>query len=338
MYKQNTGYKTYNYTERSFIDLSVIIVNYKSWDPLQQCLNSLQLKDYKKLNLEVIVVDNCSKDNRLEEFSKQNTGILFVENTGNNGFANGCNVGAKFSSGKQLLFLNPDTIANEEALFQMSTNLQNNPNHGIVSCKQITSEGKEERYIRLFPSFTRLFGITRAIDRKFSKRYKELKETTNSVVFPDWVTGAVVCISKEEFDSVVGWNEDYWMYYEDVDLCKKIVDKGLQIALLKEVSVVHDHGGASRINVTTSSLTKSEVLISRHIYINNHFTGLKKYVSQILLVTETVISKVFFGVLGIVFFFIPKLVVQRLLCKNMVLYYFQCLKRGSWLSKRSMNF
>tara|TARA_R110001599_G_scaffold84265_9_gene227115 strand:+ start:11616 stop:13379 length:1764 start_codon:yes stop_codon:yes gene_type:complete len=314
-------------------DISIIIVNYKSWKHLKNCLDSLTYFKQEKFTFEVIVVDNNSNDGKLKEFLKKYTQFKFVENTGNNGFANGCNFGAIKSVGKNMLFLNPDTIANENEIYKMLINLNSNENYGIVSCNQLNNNGSFEDVDRVFPGAFTLFGITRAIYRLFTKETKQDDEK----IFPDWVSGSVVCISRKWFQKINGWNEDYWMYFEDVDLCKKVKDANGEVVLLKNVNIIHNHGGASRINIKTSKITKSEVLISKHVYIRNHFKGLTRFLLLCLLVFMSSISKILLAVIGICFFFIPKLKLNLYLFIELIKYYSHSLKKGTWLSKRSMN-
>ena len=314
-------------------DISIIIVNYKSWKHLKNCLDALTHCKQENFSLEVVVVDNYSDDGVLQEFTKKYTQFKFVENTGNNGFSNGCNLGAMNSVGKHLLFLNPDTIAEENAIYKMLDCLRSNENFGIVSCNQLNNNGSFEDINRIFPGPFTLFGITRAIYRIFARETKQDDEK----IFPDWVSGSVVGISRAWFDKINGWNEDYWMYFEDVDLSKKVRDANGEVVLLKNVNIIHNHGGASRININTSKITKSEVLISKHVYIRNHFKGLSRFLLLRLLVFMSLVSKTLLAIVGICFFFIPKLKLNLYLFLELIKYYSHSLKKGTWLSKRSMN-
>jgi GT2 family glycosyltransferase len=314
-------------------DISIVIVNYKSWKHLNSCLESLLKIDETNFTFEVIVVDNKSNDGTLEEFTKRFKQFKFIENTGNNGFANGCNVGAINSVGRNLLFLNPDTIASEAAIQEMSSCLDANPTYGIVSCNQLNSNGSFEDSDRIFPDLLTLFGLTRALFRKFAKKTRQ----NDDEIFPDWVSGSVVCISRKWFQKIQGWNEDYWMYYEDVDLSKKVRDQGGEVALVKNAEIIHNHGGASRVNIKTASITKTEVLISKHVYISNHFKGLKRFLMLFLVVVNSLITKLVLALLGLLLFFIPKLKLNLYLFVKMIAYYYHSLKKGTWLSARSMN-
>lgn len=323
----------------NIIDISIVIVNYRSWKYLDSCLSSLQQFNRSLFTYEILVVDNCSNDDKLTTYKTKFKDVIFIENTGNNGFANGCNTGARASRGKHLLFLNPDTIANEEALYALLKYAKENKHVGVVSCLQKNENDFYENIVRFFPSLITLFGLTRALYKvvnykNLSKRYNSIEE----LAFPDWVSGSVVFMYRDWFQKINGWNEDYWMYYEDVDLCKEVKNQKGDIVLLESVEVLHFHGGASRINVKTVSITKTEVLISKHVYINNHFIGWSNFLGQFLVVFNNLIFRTLLAALGLIFFFIPKLHLNLYIYIKLMKYYGNSLVRGTWLSKRSLNY
>ena len=128
------------------------------------------------------------------------------------------------------------------------------------------------------------------------------------------------------------------MYFEDVDLSKKVRLAGGNIALLKEVEIIHNHGGSSRVNIKTATITKSEVLISKHVYLHNHFKGLERSLILSLLVFSNLLTNFFTALIGLVFFFVPKLRLNIYLFTILIAYYYSSYKHGTWLSKRSVNF
>ena len=330
--------KNYSNTDNS-LDISVIIVNYKSWSDLQNCLNSLASIKNDDFTFEVIIVDNNSNDNKLDTFSKSFPQFKFIINTGNNGFSNGNNVGAYQAKGDYFLFLNPDTIVSKNAILKMYQLAQENSEYGIIACSKINVEGKPEKEIRFFPKLITLFGASRAIYQIINKqKIAEKFNTTKTLIFPDWVSGSIMFMSKKWFNSVNGWNDDYWLYLEDVDLCKRITDAGGKITLTRDTNIIHNHGGASRINVKTAALTKAEVIISKHVYISNNFSRKTKLITQFLLLFFGLVSQFIFAIVGTVFFFIPKLNVQLFLFINLIKYYFNALLKLTWLSKRAPNY
>ena len=293
------------------VDISVIIVNYKSWKHLEQCLLSINKIVDKDIKFEVIIIDNYSNDGQLDKFSEQFPSFTFVLNSGNNGFSNGCNTGAKAAKGEFLLFLNPDTIISKKSLKILFNTAKKYPEYELISCNKTNSKGVLEKVNKPLPSFITLFGFTRSIYRLINEKLLD-KSSCNehNIVFPNWLSGSLILMSKEWFYKLEGWNEDYWMYYEDVDISKRTIDLLGRIALTTDTSVIHNHGGASRINVKTTALTKSEVIISRHIYIRNHFGGGIKFLSQLLLAMVVIIEKFVLAVLGLFLFFEPKMLVN----------------------------
>lgn len=319
--------------------ISIIIVNYRGWKHLQVCLESLtnQVENYAAT--EVIVVDNYSNDGQLEIFKDNFKTVKFILNKSNSGFSHACNVGAKHANGKYFLFLNSDIIANNEAILGLKNILIYNPDLTLVSCQQYNNSGKKENPFNLFPSFFTLNNIPRAIYKLIHKnRLSKKYNSKDSLIYPDWVSGSVMMLSSENFNKLVGWCEDYWLYYEDVDLCKQIYDNGGKIALSNHFSMIHNHGGATRINIKTSALTKAEVLISRHVYVSRHFNHYKSLLLHTFCIAENMISLLIPFLLSIPFFFLRKLVVYRGIYKNLSLYYIECIYKNTWMSNRAPNF
>lgn len=318
------------------MDVSIIIVNYNSWKALTECLDSVtQMRP--SLDVETIVVDNQSTDDRLHIFEGKYPKIFFHRNSANNGFAHGCNFGAAKAKGKHLLFLNPDTILNGKVIEHFVAIYQKE-NIGILSCLQTNDKNRFHKYHLLFPDPIRIFGVLRSIERKiFKRKLKNHFKETIKRVYPDWVSGSVVFISRENFVQIDKWNEDYWMYFEDVDLCKKAAERGLNVAITKEVSVFHQHGGASRINPRTKAITKSEVIKSKHTYIDTHFSNNSQRWVQSAIIANTIFFNGLSFIFSYVFFFNSKLKVSRYKFKYLMQYYKKVLKKKSWISERSVN-
>lgn len=321
------------------MDISIIIVNYRGWKALDECLESIDSISSKTFLFEVIVVDNFSNDGQFPVFKQKYSKFTFIENTGNNGFSNGCNFGAAIAKGNHFLFLNPDTKLTLEALETLLQTAVSHPEIGILSCLQINENNVFYKQNNLFPALGRFFGISRAIFRKLNKSKLEKRfNNTDNLFYPDWVTGAVVFISRNWLDKIKGWNEDYWLYFEDVDLCKKVSDIGGKVAVTRKATIFHQHGGASRLNVKTKALTKTEVIISKHVYISNQFSAGTQIYLQSLLIIGVLLEKTILSILSLFLFFIPKLKVNRLMLKNLLVYYFNALQKQTWISPRAINY
>lgn len=301
---------------------------------MEKCLNALDSFTGKFFSYEVIVVDNNSGDQEIFEFEKKFSDFIFINNPHNGGFGNGCNTGAGKASGDYLLFLNPDTVASEAEVSKL-LNSGKNSNAGILSCRQVNENGKESSSYGSFPSINNITGFQRAI---FKQRTSVAKALKPELSFPDWVSGSVILISNVVFSMLKGFDEDFWMYFEDVDLCKRMKDHGGQIIFNNKITIEHNHGGSSRINIKTASLTKTEVHISRHLYISKHMTGIEKFSIQSFLIINNVLTTGLTGLVGILFFFIPKLFTRTLVFLRLIHYYFAALFKLSWLSPRSVKF
>ena len=315
-------------------DLSIIIVCYKGWERLNKCLEALNLFSDESFKTEVIVVDNKSGEETIFKIQERYPKFRFIFNEINGGFANGCNLGAKNAEGDFLLFLNPDTVVSESDVKKLFNTAKVNPGFSILSCKQVNENGKESIAYGTFPSFFNLTGFQRAI---FRNRKAQTGSRLPDISFPDWVSGSVILIKKVTFKKLEGFDEDFWMYFEDVDLCRRVRESGGEIAFCSNIIIEHNHGGSSRIDLKTTSLTKSEVYISRHVYISKHKTGFEKFLIQAFLVLNNLISGGIMAIACLLLFFIPKVFSHTLVYCRLIKYYMGSVLRESWISPRSVN-
>ena len=250
------------------IDLTIIIVNYKSWEKLKLCLKSIQ--NQSQINIQIIVVDNFSNDNRLKDFQNKHKQVNWIENKNNLGFAKACNIGALQAESKWLLFLNPDTILDTNSLSSLITYSNSNNEHRLIGIKQLNQNGSNTNAYGLFLDKWTITGFFRIFNRMLRGLTYE-KMNAEEISSPDWISGSFVLLRKIDFLKLDGWNEKYWMYYEDMDLCKRAKHLNLKVSLFNNWKCIHFHGESSRKNKTITIITKTEVIKSSHIYIQNHF-------------------------------------------------------------------
>lgn len=319
---------------------SVIIVNFKSWKVLQRCLTSLVDLKAQPDELEVIVVDNFSNDGRFDEFTKLFPSYLFIQNNGNFGFANACNKGARQAKGEILLFLNPDTVMLPEAWAGFKNIKDQVSSDSIFTCAQVNDAGKDMKPFGQFLRLINVSGLIRPLLKLGPKiDQKVLLHNGKKIFSPDWVSGSLLMISAINLKKIGGWDEDYWMYYEDMDLCRRFRNSGGRVCLFSDFTVIHNHGGASRINPATSAITKSEVIISKHIYVQKNLKGVERILTQIYMFTESLFFvPLLFAALGCLLFFYPKLRVYSIRYGLVLKYYFSVMSTRNWISPRSVNF
>ena len=305
------------------MDLSVIIVCYKGWGRLAKCLESLDAFISDSFSMEVIVTDNNSGDGIIDEFENRFKRFRFIRNNINGGYAYGCNKGAAEAIGDFLLILNPDTVVKEKEIEKLLANAKSHPEYYILSCRQVNENGKESRAAGSFPALSLMNLFIRKPD--------------NTLSFPDWVSGSLMLIGREIFNRLDGFDEGFWMYYEDVDICKRARMAGGEIACYNDIVIEHNHGGSSRINIRTTSVTKVEVQTSRHLYIHKHLYGIERFLLHFLIITDNLVTGLIAAAFGLIFFFIPKFFVRVLIFFRLTGYYFHSLFRRSWVSRRSVN-
>ncbi len=317
-------------------DLSIIIVSYRGWTRLTGCLDSLKSLAGAGFRYEVIIVDNHSAEDIIHKIEKQYPDFRFIHNRINGGYANGNNLGGKNATGQYLLVLNPDTVITASSVERLLETAWSNPDYSIISCRQVNETGKEVRAAGQFLRFRNMTGFQRSILALITRK-TDRNHSGSSVSYPDWVSGSVILIKRELYIRMGGFFEGYWMYFEDMELCKRVFDEGGRIAFLNDVTIEHNHGGSSRINLLTASITKTEVLVSRHVYVSRNLKGAEREFIQIFLVINNLISGAVMAITGIVLFFIPEVFIRTIIYGRLIGYYIGSLFRGSWLSRRAVR-
>ena len=317
------------------IDLSIIIVNYKSWGVLQQCLDSFK-QFPPKVSYEIIVVDNNSQDGKFNSFRQQFHEIKLIANKGNYGFSSGCNLGVDNAHGEFLLFLNPDvTLTSSPAIDDMFSFARASPNIGITSCRTLDPNGKREREIAFLNPWLTI-GWLRAI-YKLALSHKILITfpENNEIWYPEWVAGSVILIQKDFFKKIGKWSENnFWMYSEDSDLCLKSKNYGKKTALLRNVELKHSHGGSSRRSTKTTAITKSEVVTSSHVFIHEHSSSINRVALHLVIMVNTLTSWLLRTLITLPFFWKDFFKANLFTLIAIIKYYLSVLIHWNWKSKR----
>jgi GT2 family glycosyltransferase len=236
---------------------------------LDNCLESVY-RTIEKIQFEVILVDNSSKDDGLEPILKRYTKIQFINNSKNVGFARANNQGAKIASGDFLLFLNPDTTMIEDAVESMLDYIRSDSSIGILGPKVLNPDQTTQFSCRKFTTvwsglFNRYSLTTRLFpNNRYSRDYLMLDYDHNSIRSVDWVSGCCMMVPDSTFKKVNGFDENYFLFIEDVDLCQAIKKKGLRVVYFPNAKIFH------KIS-SSNSRSASQVIIKRHqgmIYYN----------------------------------------------------------------------
>jgi GT2 family glycosyltransferase len=242
--------------------LTIVIVSYNCPEHLFKCLSGLKDLD----PCEIIVVDNAP--NLMNDPIKSAfPNLTWIQNQENLGFAKACNIGAKASiSGSTFLFLNPDTVP-ESRQINNCFNRHIKEKEGQIS--SILTHPKLSKHHLRFPGFwdSLFFG--------FKKYFPVKSELDYTYIEPDWVSGSFLMIDKSLLEKVGYWSEDYFMYYEDMDLCKKVsLHRAGRCKVYLDLSIEHVHGGASRKTIEIAARSKAAVLDSQLIFFKKFFPKL----------------------------------------------------------------
>jgi N-acetylglucosaminyl-diphospho-decaprenol L-rhamnosyltransferase len=263
------------------IRLSIVIVNWNTGLMLKKCIDSIEAANKHNLDmLEVVIVDNNSNDKSLDhlysnsknnEHEYQSFELKIIINKTNEGFAKACNQGAKYSSGDYILFLNPDMIIYKDTFDNCLSYISNTNTErlGAFGIKLIDDNGNTSRTCSRLPRkryyLAKCLGINKII-KKWNAFMVEWDHEDSRKV--DEVIGAFFMVRKSLFDEMNGFDERFFVYYEEVDFCKRLKDKNYYVYYYAGATAFHEGGGSSN-HVKDYRLFYE--LRSRYQYEQKHF-------------------------------------------------------------------
>lgn len=228
------------------IRLSIIIVSWNVRELLRACLRSLPLQD---AHTEIIVVDSASADGTPEMVTAEFSTVKLIASGENLGYSKGNNVGLKQASGRYLLVLNPDTEIQGDALAQMLAYLDAHPQIGVLGPQMVYADGTPQSTRRRFPSFgLALFESTwlqALAPRAWLNHFYAQDLPEHETVVVDWVVGAALLLRREAYAQVGGFDEGFFMYSEELDLCRRMKAAGWGVGHLPAARITHFEGRSS---------------------------------------------------------------------------------------------
>ncbi len=234
-------------------EISILTVNYKAPEHTDRMIKSIR-EFPPPCTYEIIVVDNNSGDNSVELLGGGNPDIKLIPLDKNIGFGAGNNRAAESASGKILVLINPDSVIEEGSFWNAIDYARSNKDVGVTGVKVVKPDGSIDQTARGFPdASTGLFGRSTflgKISQKFSKGEKTGISGKNLQVDPaktepytvDWVAGTVMFIRREVWDELSGFDEDFFLYWEDADLCYRATKLGYKIMYYPGSRLVHVAG------------------------------------------------------------------------------------------------
>jgi GT2 family glycosyltransferase len=225
------------------LDISIIIVNWNVKDLLRDALKSIYANT-KCITFEVIVVDNDSKDNSVEMIRSEFPEVLLTENKYNAGFTKANNQGMAVASGKNIMFLNPDTELVGNSIKIMNDFMAREKDCGALGCKLLNTDGSLQRSCKTFPTLETFVFNALFLDSFFPKskifgkhfmtwwNFDEVKEV-------DQPMGSALMVKREVIDKVGMFDQNIFIWFDEVDLCYRIKKSGWKIYFTPEAQIKH---------------------------------------------------------------------------------------------------
>lgn len=254
------------------IELSIVVVNYCKYELTSKCVNSA-IENIKNIEYEILIIDNNSPNesynllhNSFENFKR----VKVIKNDNNIGFGGANNLAVSELKGEYILFLNPDVIVFDNSIQEIYKYMKLNQQIGIIGTKLLNGDKTLQyscrRILDIKDFLTARTPLSKFISKSKVDRLNNLylmKDCDHDKIQEvDWVMGSCILIRKDDFVSVGGFSPEYFMYFEDVDLCYKITKFGKKVIYYPKASMIHLHEQQStkKINKLTFIHFKSMLM------------------------------------------------------------------------------
>ncbi|MFA6185061.1 MAG: glycosyltransferase family 2 protein [Candidatus Shapirobacteria bacterium] len=217
--------------------LSIIIITWNTAKITQKCVQTIN----KFLdNPEIIIVDNGSKDNTVELLSREKN-VKIIKNNSNLGFSKANNIGFQYTSNEYILFMNSDIELINDSINDLLNYFKDKNNIGIIGPKFLNPDLTVQSSV--FPKQSALNAFKEFFLFKKNSYSKYTPKTNNPIKV--WaISGGCILTRKSFFESIGGWNEKYFFYFEDLDLCRKINKIGKDVIYFPKCQIIHRHGAS----------------------------------------------------------------------------------------------
>ncbi len=247
--------------------LSIVIVNWNTRDMLARCLRSIY--DTKgPLSIEVFVVDNASSDDSVAMARRDFPKVRLIANTENMGFGRANNQGMRASTGLYLLLLNSDTEVLPGTLQELVRFVQATPEAGMAGAKLLFADGSQQTsHGRLPTLFTEMLNMLGLVVLHSTSPAARSTAETDGLVETDWLLGACMMVRREVFETTGGFDEDYFMYTEEIDWCRRVKTLGWRVYFVPTAHIVHYWRASTS---QARDWMKAELYKSKCLYFRKH--------------------------------------------------------------------
>lgn len=244
------------------IELSIVIVNYNTCTITGDCVRSI-VNCTKDLKYEIIIVDNNSHDNSKEILTAEFPNMIWVQNVTNEGFGKANNRGIAQAKGEVILLLNSDTLITDNTIQQLYQSfVVDSVNVGMATCQLINKDGSNQRSVfNEIASFKSILKWNLPIERLFRK---QLNRTLDHI---EAVNGACMIFNRQRINSIGYFDEDFFMYSEELEWCRRIRNSGLEIKQYKEHKIMHLEEASSNSKIwNTKQRMVSSMLLFKKVH------------------------------------------------------------------------
>lgn len=231
---------------------TIVIVHYRSYADLSACLESIEAWESAR---DVVVIDHATVPGRLQSLEQRFPWVTFVREPGNPGFAVGVNRGVRASTTPYVLVLNPDCVLNSPVRRLLADSLERMPDVAVIGGRLLNADHSLQPSARRFPDITTAIGGRRswltavAPDNWISRRNLVLTDADTAGTAPkqvDWVSGACMMIRRSAFEQIGGMDEQFFLYWEDADFCRRLAGAGWRTMWHPGASITHVGARCSR--------------------------------------------------------------------------------------------
>jgi GT2 family glycosyltransferase len=233
------------------LSVAVLVVNYHVYEELDRALSSMEA--FLRSVDEVVVVDQESEAGPMDGVRRRHPRVTFVPTDRNVGFAAGVNLAARASAAPFLLLLNPDSVMDEPVIERLERYLLDHPRAGIVGPRVLNEDGTVQASARRFPGVSTWFaGRSTWLTRRFPGNWLSVwnlpAQQAHAAVAVDWLAGSCLMTRRSLFDALQGFDESFFLYWEDADFCRRAAARGWERIYVPTVSVCHAGGRSAASN------------------------------------------------------------------------------------------
>lgn len=260
------------------IDISIVIINYNTSGLTFDCIRSIYDTSPKNINFEVIVIDNdsryddyCDLEKSIANFKKDN--LTLFRSKINSGFASGNMIGVQFATGKFIAFINNDVVLTRDSFSPLLDYFDQNSDTGVIGLQPIYENGKKQVAFGHFDTvYNRFLGywLFEKLNPRKVKRHKEYFEPLSV----DYVVGSFMFFRARTFNEIGGFDTNLFLYFEEMDICKRLKNNNLKTIFFPNINYVHINGASTKLGYQ-----KKVELKVPHLYIIRKNHGYLHYIA-----------------------------------------------------------